>query len=371
VSDPVGDAHAPGLKLLLFCGGSGTRLWPMSRVSKPKQFQQLVGEQSLFQLMVGRLAAGFGIENVFVSTGEVYRSLVLEQAPDLPPDNVIAEPEMRDTLAAVGFAITVLNHRFPGCTVATLWGADHVIRRDDLFLSALRAASHLAQSKGLVVEIDVPPTYANTSLGYIEIGDKIGRVDDFDVHAFVRQVEKPDLQTAESFLRDPKYLWHTGYAVWTTTRILDLYRQHAPDVAERLRRIDAALGTVQEDETIRAEFRGIEKLSVDYGLFQKMGGNEFAVISVDLGWSDIGAWDVLRDELVADSGANVTNGCHIEIETTNSLVYGPPDKTIVTIGVDNLIVVDTGDALLVCRADRAQDVKKVVEKLKREGYPLV
>jgi mannose-1-phosphate guanylyltransferase len=339
----------------------------MSRAGRPKQFQPLVGTDSLFQLMVRRLADGFGIENVFVSTGDQYRDIVLEQAPDLPPENIIAEPEMRDTLAAVGYAVTVLDHRFPGTPVATLWGADHVIRNEDVFLSALRAAAKLTTERGWVVKIDVPPTYANTGLGYIEIGDRIGEADGFDVYAFVRQIEKPDVPTAEEFLNSGRFLWNTGYIVWTTSKVLELYAQHAPDVNRRLRTIAAALGTPDEPGVIAREFPLIERLSVDYGLFQKMGGDEFAVMPVELGWSDIGAWDVLRDELLSDAGQNVVRGRHIAIDTHDTLVYGPPDKTIVTIGLDDFIVVDTEDALLICPAGRSQDVKKVVDRLKLEG----
>ena len=293
------------LKLLLFCGGSGTRLWPMSRVDRPKQFQPLVGSRSLFQLMVGRLAEGFGIENVFVSTGDTYRDLVLDQVPSLPAENIIGEPEMRDTLAAVGYAVTVLNHRFPGTAVATLWGADHVIRHDALFLDALRAARQLTVDRDWVVKIDVPPTYPSVALGYIEIGDKIDHVDDFDIFAFKGQVEKPDEEVAQRYLVSKKYLWNTGYIVWTTSRILDLYRQHAPEAAGPLNTIAESLGTPEEADVIRREFPSIPKLAIDYGIFQKMGGSEFAVMPVELGWSDIGAWNVLRDELDSDDVGNV------------------------------------------------------------------
>lgn len=355
------------LKLLLFCGGSGTRLWPMSRADRPKQFQPLVGNDSLFQRMMSRLSRGFGIENVFVSTGQLYRDLVLEQAPDLPAENIIAEPEMRDTMAAVGYAVTVLNHRFPNTPVATLWGADHVIRNEDLFIKALRAAAQLTAERGLVVKIDVRPTYPNTGLGYIGIGDRIDHVGEFDIYAFVRQIEKPDLATTKQFIESGHFLWNTGYIVWTTGKILDLYGRHAPQAAHHLTTIGQGLGSPMEQAVIEQEFPLIERLSIDYGLFQKMGGSEFAVLPVDLGWSDIGAWDVLRDELTEVTGDNVVRGKHIAIDTKGTLVYGPADKTIVTIGLEDFIVVDSGDALLICPADRSQEVKRAVDQLKAEG----
>ena len=358
------------LKLLLFCGGSGTRLWPLSRRSRPKQFQPLVGEDSLFQLMVRRLAAGFGVDSVFVSTGAGYVSTIKEQVPELPEGNIIAEPQMRDTLAAVGYAVTVLDQRFPGSTVATLWGADHVIRNDDIFLRALRAATRLTRERGWVVKIDVPPTYPNTGLGYIEIGPQIGSTEGFDVYAFIRQIEKPDEERARQFLESRRFLWNTGYIVWTTTKILDLYRQHAPDTFEQLQKIKESLGTAAEAQVTERVFPEIERLSIDYGIFQKMGGSEFAVLPAQLGWSDIGAWDVLRDELQDDDG-NTVRGRVMAIDTENSLIYGPPEKLLVTIGLDNVVIVDTPDALLVCPANRAQDVKLVVDRLKSEGRELL
>ena len=359
------------LKLLLFCGGSGTRLWPMSRVSRPKQFQPLMGSDSLFQLMVRRLADGFGIENIFISTGAQYADLVLKQAPDLPPGNIIAEPEMRDTMAAVGYAVTILHHRFPGAPVATLWGADHVIRNDQLFVRALTAGALLTAQRGWVVKIDVPPTFASTALGYIEIGDRMETEDGFDVYAFIRQIEKPDEDTAQEFLASRRFLWNTGYIVWTTSKILELYRTHAPDVASHLDAIAGALGTPDEQRVIEQEFPKIERLSVDYGLFQKMGGGEFGVMPVNLGWSDIGAWDVLRDELRSEPLGNVTSGQVIAIDTHDSLIYGPAGKTIVTIGLQDMVVVDTPDALLVAPSDRSQDVKRVVDRLRLENPDLL
>jgi mannose-1-phosphate guanylyltransferase len=362
------------MKMVLFCGGSGTRLWPMSRKARPKQFQPLVAEQSLFQLMVQRLRDGFGLENLFVSTGEVYRDLILEQVPDFPAANIIAEPEMRDTLAAVGYAVTVLHARFPGCTVATLWGADHVIRDDAEFITVLRLSRDLAREHGWTVKVDVRPTYPSTALGYIELGDVVAKVQGRKVYAFKRQVEKPDEERARCFIEQGTYVWNTGYIVWTAETILSLYEQHAPEAYAPLQEIARAVGTPEEAAVTREQYSRIPKKSIDYGIFEKMGGENRVVIPTVLGWRDIGAWDVLRDEmaeLLADGETNVVQGNHIAIDTTNTLVYGPPEKRIVTIGLHDFVVVDTPDALLVCPAERSQDVKKVVELLQQEEMDLL
>lgn len=358
-------------KAILFSGGAGSRLWPLSRRARPKQFQPLIGADSLFQLMVRRLERRMGIENIYISTGAVYRDIVLEQIPHLPPSNILAEPEMRDTLAAVGYAVAVLNHRFPGSAIATLWGADHIIRDDDEFVASLEAAFALAVDRDWVVKIDVRPTSPSTALGYIEYGDERARVHGRPAYAFKRQVEKPNAETAQRLVGAGNYLWNTGYMVWTAEKILGLYKRHAPETYTILAQIVAALDQPAAPESLGQLYAMIPKQSIDKGIFEKMSGDDMVVIPADLGWGDIGAWDVLRDELSELESGNAVHGQHIEIDTTNCLVYGPADKPVITIGVENLIIVDTGDALLVCNAARSQDVKAIVQRLEQERPDLL
>ena len=366
-----GGAVSEQFRAILFSGGAGSRLWPLSRRGRPKQFQPLVGPDSLFQLMVRRLESSLGIEHIYVSTGRVYREIVLEQIPALPPENVIAEPEMRDTLAAVGFAVAVLDHRYPGSTIATLWGADHIVRRDDEFVACLQAAHQLAREHDWVVKIDVRPSYPSPALGYIEYGERRGEADGRAVYSFVRQVEKPPAEEAERLILAGTYLWNTGYIVWTAEKILSLYREHAPEAYQALQQIVAVLDLPDAEQRIPALYARIPKMSIDKGIFEKMAGEDMVVMPAELGWGDIGAWDVLRDELAAGDAGNAAQGLHLQTDTTNTLVYAPPGKTVVTLGVDNLIIVDTGDALLVMPAGRAQEVKAIVQRLERERPDLL
>jgi mannose-1-phosphate guanylyltransferase len=353
-------------KAILFSGGAGSRLWPLSRKSRPKQFQPLIGRDSLFQLMVRRLEKRIGIENIYVSTGEMYRDVVLEQVPELPPENVIAEPEMRDTLAAVGFAVAILNHRFPGSTIATLWGADHIVRQDDEFVARLSAAFVLARERNWVVKIDVRPTFPSTALGYIEYGEQRAEVQGRPVFAFKRQVEKPPLELAERLVAAGNYLWNTGYIVWTADKILSLYEKHAPGAYAALMDIVATLDVPSPLVTVSELYSRIPKMSIDKGIFEKMSGDDMVVMPAELGWGDIGAWDVLRDELADLESGNAVNGQLINIDTTNCLVFAPSNKPVVTIGLHDLIIVDTGDALLICQASRSQEVKTIVQRLEEE-----
>jgi mannose-1-phosphate guanylyltransferase len=322
--------------------------------------------------MVRRLVPTVGIENIFISTGVIYRDVVLEQVPELPADNVIAEPEMRDTLAAVGYAVAVLNHRYPGSTLATLWGADHIVRRDEEFSACLAAAHALARERNWVVKIDVRPTTPSTALGYIEYGEQRAELDGRPVYAFRRQIEKPPLEVAEQLVAAGNYLWNTGYFVWTAEKILALYREHAPEAYTALERIVEVLdGGEAAERTIAALYSTIPRQSIDKGIFEHMHGADLVVMPADLGWGDIGAWDVLRDELAEAPSANAIHARHIGLETTNTLVYAPDGKPVITIGLDNMIIVDTGDALLICPADRSQDVKKIVQTLEREHPDLL
>ncbi len=356
-----------GIKIAIFSGGAGSRLWPVSRRDAPKQFQPLTGPASLFQHMAGMLERGFGVENLFVITGRDYVAPIREQMPQLPPENIVAEPEMRDTLAAVGYAAAVIEHRFPGTPLATLWGADHTIRHEETFQRALAAARQLAAARDAIVKVDVRPTFPSTQLGYVEIGERVARVDGFDAYEFVRFSEKPDLDTARDYLESGRRLWNTGYFVWSSARILALYRAYAPETYAALERIMAAMGTPGEARVTEEQYATIPKMSVDYGVFSHIGRGEMLSIPADMGWADVGAWDVLRDELREGDGANVALTAHVAIDTRDTLVYSSTKKLIATIGLDGMIVVDTPDALLVAPADRAQDVKRIVEQLKEEG----
>lgn len=353
------------LKIALFCGGTGTRMWPASRRDKPKQFQPLVGRESMFQQAVRRIKKGFPIKDVFVITGRQYVGLVVQQAPDLPLENVIIEPEMRDTLAAVGYAAAVLDKKFKNPIVASLWAADHLVKNGDEFIKALKAAYEFVESSGKIVSIDVRPTYPNIHVGYIQIGKMIKKLNSLAFFEYVRHIEKPDLATAKKFVKGWEYLWHAGYKVWRTEKMLSLYKKNAPKVYEDLMEIHEAWGSDKQDEITRKIYPNFEKISVDFAIFEKMDPKELVVLSADLGWSDIGAWNILKDELSENHKDNVISGEVLDLDSQDCLIYAnSPNKVVATIGLANLIVVDTPDGLLVCQKDRVSDIKKIIEKLK-------
>ena len=355
------------LKIALFCGGTGTRMWPASRRDKPKQFQPLVGRESMFQQAVRRIKKGFPTKDVFVITGRQYVGLVVQQAPDLPLENVIIEPEMRDTLAAVGYAAAVLDKKFGNPIVASLWAADHLVKNNDEFIKALKAAYEFVKESGKIVSIDVRPTYPNIHVGYIQIGKMIKKLNSMAFFEYIKQIEKPDLTTARAFVKGWDYLWHAGYKVWRTEKMLSLYKKYTPQVYEGLMKIHQSWGSDKQEEVVRKIYPNFEKISVDFAIFEKMDPKELVVLSADLGWSDIGAWNILKDELSENSKDNVISGQVYDMDSQDCLIYNTTEnKVIATIGLKNLIVVDTHDGLLVCEKDRISDVKKIIEKLKED-----
>lgn len=353
------------LKIALFCGGAGTRMWPASRKSKPKQFQPLVGSQSMFQQALKRIKKGFPIKDIFVITGREYVGLVVQQAADLPLENVIIEPEMRDTLAAVGYAAAVLDKKFDNPVVASLWAADHLVKNDEQFIEALKTAYEFVIDSSKIVSIDVRPTYPNIHVGYIQVGKMIKKLNNLAIFEYVRHIEKPDLATAKRFTQGWEYLWHAGYKVWRAQKMLSLFKKFTPKTYTKLMQIQDAWGSDSQEEVIRKIYPNFDKVSIDFAIFEKIDSGDIVVLSADLGWSDIGAWNILKDELSENSKDNVIQGEVYDIESNDCLIYAnAKDKIVATIGLEGLVVVDTDDALLVSKKDRIAEVKKIVEKLK-------
>lgn len=355
------------LKIVLFCGGTGTRMWPMSRKKRPKQFQPLVGNESMFQAAVRRIKKGFPVKDVFVVTGRDYVGLVVNQAPDIPLENIIIEPDMRDTLAAVGFAAAVLDKKFKNPAVAALWAADHLVKNDDEFIKALKCANAYVQDSGKIVSIDVRPTYPNVHVGYIKIGKMITKTAGSPIFEYIKQIEKPSLADAKKYVSGWEYLWHAGYKVWKTQKMLSLYKKHVPKVYEDLMKIQKAWGSDKQEDVIKKIYPQFEKISVDYAIFEKINPQEVVVLPADLGWSDVGAWNILKDELANDPQDNVIKGNVIDVGSQDCLIYETSsNKVIATVGLNEIIIVDTDDGLLVCAKDRVPDVKKFIEKLKEK-----
>lgn len=354
-------------KVVIFCGGFGTRMWPMSRQKFPKQFQPLVGEKSFFQLAVQRIRRGFSLEDVYFSIPLKQAHFLRKQVPQILKENIIAEPERRDTLGAVAYATTVINHKFPNYLMAAIWGGDHLVRHEERFIRLLGLAAEVCLQQKALVKIDVRPEFPVTSLGWVKLGKPAGKIGGYTIYGFEKFVEKPKLEKAKKMFKSGEYVINTGYYVWQTEMVMALLKKHTPECFKHIVKIEQALGSKDEKKILKEEYHQIEKTSIDYGFFEKLPPGSFRIIPAELGWTDVGTWDLLYEELARGQKENVTKGKVEFIDSKGNLVYIPKKKIAAIICGENLVVVDTGDALLVCKRGRSGDVKKFVEFLKKKG----
>ncbi len=349
---------------LIMAGGGGTRLWPMSRSDTPKQLLPLIEEQSMFQTSVARLAPLFPPERIFVVTGERYAAALREQAPALPAGNFIIEPSARNSGPAAALGIAVISARDPQATVALLT-ADHHIADKAGFRSVLQAAHDAAQD-GRIITLGISPSFPSTAFGYIQRGQLSDERAGLRVYESLGFTEKPDLERAVRFLSAGTYSWNSGMFIWRVDRAWAELEAQQPEMAVQLRRYQAALGTAHADSALAEAWAAIPSIQLDYAVMER--APRMAVIPVDIGWSDVGSWDALYGVLELDEAGNSFRGSgpeRIAVDTQRTLVYS--DKLTVTIGVQDLVIIDTPDALLICHRSRAQSVKDVVTVLKERS----
>jgi mannose-1-phosphate guanylyltransferase len=343
-------------------GGTGTRLWPFSRRDSPKQSLKLVGDRTMFQHAVDRLTPSFDSDRVFVVAGAEHVAALKAQAPELPPENFIVEPEGRGTAACIGLAAITLGRQDQEAIMAVLT-ADHFIREEARFRRVLDAAGEVAR-RGHLVTLGITPTSPSTGYGYVKQGEALGAIGDYPFYRVDRFTEKPELETAKRMVESGTYSWNSGMFIWRVERILEEYERQMPEFYAQLMQIDSALGTSNFDEVLGRIWPQVEKQTIDYGVME--GARDVAVIPVDIGWSDVGSWASLSELLPADDAGNVVVGPHVGMDTDGTLVIGGK-RLIATIGLERMVVVDTDDALLICPRGREQEVRDIVRRLEREG----
>ncbi|MFZ2488625.1 MAG: mannose-1-phosphate guanylyltransferase [Anaerolineae bacterium] len=352
------------LVVVILAGGSGTRLWPRSRQALPKQFLDLTGQGTMLQETFARLLPLLPPERILVVTNQQYMDLAREQLPDLPAAHVIGEPMPRGTAAAVGLGAIMAQHLRADAIMAAVH-ADHLILKPDRFRATLAAAAQVAE-RGSLVTLGIKPTFAHTGLGYVEHGEALPAADGQPVYRVVRFTEKPDLATAERFVADGCHSWNSGLFAWRVDRIMAEFAQHMPDLHAGLMQIGQSLGTPAADTMLQAIFPTLPHQTIDYGIMER--AQDIAVLPADIGWTDIGSWGTLLEVLEGDSEGNVVRGAAPVFlqDTHNTLVYGA-GRLIATVGLRDMIVVDSGDALLICPREQAEGVRQVVEWLKQTG----
>jgi mannose-1-phosphate guanylyltransferase len=350
------------LYAVIMAGGSGTRLWPLSRKSQPKQALKLIGERTMFQHAVERLAPLFPPERIFVIANPEITALLRPQAPHLPADNFIVEPAGRDSGPAVGLAAVHLLHRDPDAVMVTL-AADHYIIDTEQFRASLAAAGQIAAG-GAIVTLGIKPASPDTRFGYIQLGAAQEIVDGFRVYESGGFKEKPDLQTALRFLEEGRYVWNSGMFTWRADRLMREFAANQPESHAALTAIGDSLHTPQAAAVLAEQWPRVKKISVDYGIMERAAN--VCVIPVEIGWSDIGTWAALSDALTGDAAGNKADNGTLFVESRGCYVRAD-GRLVAVVGLEDVIVVDTPDALLVCRASQADQVKIVVNRLAEDG----
>lgn len=357
---------------VIMAGGSGTRLWPMSRKVKPKQLQKLVSDKSLIQETYNRVKKALNPENIFISTNTKYVDEIKKQLPDIPEDNFIIEPAVRNTAPALAYIAFEILRKDKDAVISTI-ASDHTVNNTDVFAKTIKNAFDAVKKyPDHLVAVGINPTRPDTGLGYIKMGKPKDQLDGSQIFNVQSFVEKPDKKTAEKYLQSWEYLWNGAYYFFSAKQLLNWIKKYRPKMYKTFNKIEELQGepTGANQSKIKELFESLEDEQFEYAVVSQKDFKKVLVIPADLGWSDIGNWGTLHDVLSENySTGMISRGYHIDVESEGCLVYGA-DKMIATLGLEDTIVIDTPDVILIANKNKAQDVKKLLEKLKEEGKHL-
>ena len=348
---------------VIMAGGKGSRFWPRSREKMPKHLLDIQGERTIVRETVDRIRPLVPPERTLIVTGRSHAAELIRQLPDIPAENILIEPVGRNTAPCIGLAALHIRNRVPDAVMLVL-PSDHRIGDEITFRKVLAAAGRIAAEGSSLVTIGIRPTGPETGYGYIEQGDPFPSGEHDEIHRVRSIREKPPLEQAREFLRRGSFLWNSGMFVWRASTILEAIEKFLPELHAGLLQIREALGTEREEEIVGEVYSAQKAVSIDYGVMEK--AKNVLVVSRDFDWSDLGSWDALWEVSEKDENGNVIRGAWIGIDAFDSLVHSP-GKMVALVGVRDLLVVETDDALLVCRRGRSQDVRKVVEALEKDG----
>jgi mannose-1-phosphate guanylyltransferase len=349
------------LYCLIMAGGSGTRFWPRSRTSKPKQYLNLFGSESLLESTVNRFGKFMDFENIYIVSGRSQSQVLEEQTPTIPKGNLIYEPVGKNTLPCIGLAAMFAEMQNPN-GIMVVSPSDHLIQDEDLFRDAVLAASKIADEKDGIVTIGISPSYPATGYGYIQVekelmgGEKIRQ---FKVKRFV---EKPGFETASGYLSQGGFYWNSGLFIFKISVFIDSVRKFAPELYKDLRKIQSDIGTPNFEDTLDTIYRAVEGISVDYGIMEH--AQNIYLVEGNFPWNDLGSWESVYLFSEKDEKGNAGTGEKLLIDTRNSYAY-TDEGVVAVIGLDDVIVVREGNAVLICKREKAEDVKMVVDQLKR------
>lgn len=351
------------MKIVIFAGGVGSRLWPLSRKNTPKQFEKIIGDQSTLQLAAQRLQPDFSWNDLYISTGKAYQEVVTKQLPQLPKDHVIGEPVMRDVGPAVGLMTGILMKEAPNEPMAILW-SDHLVKREEHFRKILKTAGELINEEpNKIIFVSQKPRFASENLGWIDYGEPSFKRNGLQFCSFVGFQYRPDQQTAQEFFSSGHHAWNLGYFVTTPSFLWEQFKKFVPEVYEGLSEIAEAWQTDRFADVLERVYPTLEKVHFDNAILEKLDPRDAYVVSENIEWSDIGAWEALKEALADSQEENVTKGNVMTEDTKDSLIFNFENKMIVGLDLEELVVVNTNDVLLVCPKGSVPKIKKFVESL--------
>ena len=351
------------MKVVIFAGGVGTRLWPLSRKNSPKQFERILGEKSTLQLAVDRLTPDFKFDDIYIATGKRYEHIIREQLPKIPSENFIFEPAVRDVGPAVGMALSIIGKEYPNTPIAILW-SDHFVKKERRFREVLHFAHDLVKNNNnLLILIGQRARFANQNLGWIEFGEETGEIRGTKVFKFKRLIYRPSQELAEKFLNNQSFAWNPGYFVTTASFMMSQFKKFTPHLWKGLIKIQDSIGKKEFSKVVDSVYPTLEKISFDNAILEKIDPRYVFVIAADLGWSDVGAWEALKEALEVTSSENVTKGKVLVNDSLDNLVFNYTDQLVVGIDLAKMIVINTDDVLLICHKSSVPKIKKLVESL--------
>ncbi|MBI1806128.1 MAG: mannose-1-phosphate guanylyltransferase [Ignavibacteria bacterium] len=353
---------------VIMAGGVGTRFWPRSREKTPKQLLEIVNKGTMIQNTVKRISDLIEPKNVLVVTNKVQKLAVTKQLPHVPAENIIIEPIGRNTAPCIGLAGLFIRRSDPKAVMVVL-PADHIVHDEKEFRRILNLAIQVADESGKMITVGIQPTRPETAYGYIQVIDEDKGSNPYfsrGVYKVKTFAEKPNLSTAEQFIKSGDFLWNSGMFIWRVDTIMQEIQRLLPEMHKELMKVEDSIDDEKYDHVVETAYRTIRSISVDYGVMEK--AKEVYVLKGNFGWSDVGSWDEVYRISGKDEYGNSLTGKGFLQDTTNTLVYSG-DKFVATIGVEDLIVIATENAVLVCKQGRSQEVKEVVDYLRRKQMP--
>lgn len=350
------------MKAVIFAGGVGTRLWPLSRKKSPKQFEKIIGDKSTLQLSIEKLLPEFTPQDIYVSTGDIYVDLVRAQLPMLPKENIIGEPEKKDVGPAVAFMMFYLCLKFPDEPVVILW-SDHIVKYQDKFKKILQASDRFLRENGeKIIFIGQKPRFPSDNLGWIEMGGVSSNKQGVEFRQFGGCKYKPNKNLAEEYFKNQNYCWNLGYFVSTPHFIMDLYKKYAPDIDDLIQKIHSHSDKKDYDKALKHYYHLMPEVNFDNAVLERVDKDQAFVVVEDIGWSDVGAWEALKEALEKKREDNVTKGRVLLEDSFDNLAYNYEEhKLVVGIDVQDLLIINTPDVMLIAKKTSVSKIKRLVE----------